>query len=101
MAQKRAEVRMIREILRLHSECGYSDRKVSLICGKSRPTVKAIYSAVERAGYSWPLPDELDDVDLERIVYPQKTHSREWPMPDWNYTWKQMQRKGMTLKLLW
>jgi transposase len=101
MAQKRAEVRMIREILRLHNECGYSDRKVSQICGKSRPTVKAIYSAVEQAGFFWPLPEELDDVDLERIVYPHKAYSREWPVPDWNYTWKQMQRKGVTLKLLW
>lgn len=101
MAQKRAEVRMIREIFRLHSDCGYSDRRISQICGKSRPTVKAIYSAVEKAGYSWPLPDSLDNADLERIVYPQKTYSREWPVPDWNYTWKQMQRKGVTLKLLW
>jgi len=101
MVQKRAEVRMIREIFRLHSECGYSDRKISQICGRSRPTVKAIYSAIKQAGYSWPLPNTLDNADLERIVYPKKTYSREWPVHDWLHTWKQMQRKGVTLKLLW
>ncbi|MCD4709122.1 MAG: hypothetical protein K8S62_15475 [Candidatus Sabulitectum sp.] len=101
MAQKRAEVRMIREIFRFHSGCSYSDRRISQVCGKSRPTVKAIYSAVKQAGYSWPLPDSLDNTDLERIVYPKKTYSREWPEPDWNYTWEQIQRKGVTLKLLW
>ncbi|MCK4504326.1 MAG: transposase [Candidatus Aegiribacteria sp.] len=101
MAQKRAEVRMIKEILRLHFECGYADRVISRICGKSRPTIKAIYSNVEKAGYSWPLPEDLDDAELERIVYPKKSHAVERPVPDWNHAWKQMQRKGMTLKLLW
>lgn len=101
MAQKRAEVRMIREILRLHFECNYSDRAISRICGKSHPTVKAIYSSVEKAGYSWPLPEELDNAKLEAIVYPKKSYAQEWPLPDWKYTWKQMQRKGTTLKLLW
>ncbi|MCK5787221.1 MAG: IS21 family transposase [Candidatus Sabulitectum sp.] len=101
MARKRAEVRMIREILRLHFEAGYSNRAISQICGKSRPTVQSIHSAVEKAGYTWPLPDELDDAKLEAIVYPRKTYAKEWPLPDWEYTWRQMQRKGTTLKLLW
>ena len=101
MARKRAEVRMIREILRLHFECGYSDREISRICRKSHPTVKTIYSNVEKAGYTWPLPDNLADAKLEAIVYPRKTYAQEWPLPDWEYTWKQMQRKGTTLKLLW
>jgi transposase len=92
---------MIREILRLHFESGYSDRVISKICGKSRPTVQSIHSRVTKAGYSWPLPAELDDAKLEAIVYPRKTYAQEWPLPDWEYTWKQMQRKGTTLKLLW
>ncbi len=72
MAQKRAEVRMIREILRLHFECGYADRVISRICGKSRPTVKTIYSNVEKAGYSWPLPEELDDAELDVLGTAEK-----------------------------
>lgn len=56
---------------------------------------------MEKAGYSWPLPEDLDDVELERIVYPRKSNAADRPLPDWNHTWKQMQRKGMTLKLLW
>lgn len=101
MAQKRAEVRVIREVLRLHFEAGYSDRAISKIIGKSRPTVHRIHTAFTEAGYTWPLPEEVDDAELESIVYPTKSHAREWPLPDWEYTWKQMQRKGTTLRLLW
>lgn len=41
MARKRAEVLMIREILRLHFESGYSDRVISKICGKCPATVSS------------------------------------------------------------
>ena len=102
MSRKRTGLRKIREILRLHFELGYSDREIGRICRVSHPTVKKIYSLMIKEGYTWPLPENLDDAALERICYPPvTTYSGKRPLPDWNDVWKEMQRKGMTLQLLW
>lgn len=102
MAQRRTELRKIREILRLYHELNYSDREIGQVFKISHTTIGKLRRAVRDAGYSWPLPDEVDDATLEQICYPQRSHSvcdRE--QPDWNAVWKQMQRKGMTLRLQW
>ena len=102
MSRKRTELRKIREILRLHFEHGYGDRQIGRMCGVSHPTVKTIYTQVLEAGLSWPLPEEIDDAALKRICYPPvKTYTGDRPLPDWNHVWKEMQRKGTTLRLLW
>lgn len=102
MSRKRTELRRIREILRLHHELEYSDREIARAFKMSHSTVSKIHAAVSAAGYTWPLPDEVDNNMLERICYPQRTHRKtSQPQPDWNGVWKQMQRKGMTLRLQW
>ncbi len=102
MSRKRIGLRKIREILRLHFECGYSDRQIGRVFKMSHTTVGKIYGHVVKSGYTWPLPEDLDDAELERICYPPvKTYSGKRPLPDWNNVWKEMQRKGMTLQLLW
>lgn len=102
MSRKRTGLGKIREILRLHFECRYSDRKIGRMCGVSHPTVKRICSQILLEGLTWPLPEEIDDLTLERICYPPaKTYSGKRPLPDWNRIWKEMQRKGTTLMLLW
>jgi len=102
MSRKRIGLRKIREILRLHFENGYSDRQIGRVFKMSHTTVGKIYGHVVKAGYTWPLPEDLDDTELERICYPPvKTYSGKRPVPDWNSVWKEMQRKGMTLQLLW
>ncbi len=70
MSRKRIGLQKIREILRLHFENGYSDRQIGQMCRISHPTVKKICSQVLKAGYTWPLPEDLDDAELERICYP-------------------------------
>lgn len=101
MSRKRTELRRIREILRLHHELDYGDRMIGRIFKMSHTTVGKICSSVKEAGYTWPLPDDVDDNLLERICYPKKTHATTRAQPDWDKVWKQMQRKGMTLQLLW
>ncbi len=102
MARKRTELRKIREILRLHFELCCSDRQIGRVFGMSHHTVKKIHSNVLKAGHTWPLPEDLDDTSLEQVCYPSvKTYSGKRPIPNWDAAWKQMQRKGMTLQLLW
>ena len=60
MSRKRIGLRKIREILRLHFECGYSDRQISRVFKMSHTTVGKIYGHVVKAGYTWPLPEGFE-----------------------------------------
>jgi transposase len=54
------------------------------------------------AGLSWPLPEDLDDTALERIVRAREgdfRHNR--PLPDMSYLISEMKRPHVTLHLLW
>jgi transposase len=56
-----------------------------------------------RAGLSWPLPEDLSDAALERLVYPppQATAKDRRPQPDWAAVHRELRRSGVTLQLLW
>jgi len=54
------------------------------------------------AGLSWPLPTEIDDTTLERLLYPPpEARPQKRPEPDWQYIHEQLKLKGVTLILLW
>ncbi|MFY9736213.1 MAG: hypothetical protein WAL02_13940 [Rhodoplanes sp.] len=55
------------------------------------------------AGLSWPLPDEIDDAELERRLFPPTAagSSAARTDPDWSHIHTQMKRRGVTLALLW
>ena len=57
----------------------------------------------KRAGLSWPLPEDLSDAALERLVYPppQATAKDRRPQPDWAAVHRELRRSGVTLQLLW
>jgi len=57
---------------------------------------------VRAAGLSWPLPEELDEIYLDRLLFPPPEDviiGR--PQPDWLVIHKELKRKGVTLALLW
>lgn len=48
------------------------------------------------------MPEELNDEQLENLLYPPNPGSRGAIMPpDWSYIHRELRRKGMTLMLLW
>jgi transposase len=57
----------------------------------------------EQAELVWPLPEELDEEELYRKLFPERaaTKSAERPQPDWEAVHRELARKGVTLKLLW
>jgi transposase len=57
----------------------------------------------EDTGLAWPLPEELDEAALERLLFPlPPSMSKEVrPAPDWSEVHRQLKRKGVTLALLW
>jgi transposase len=56
----------------------------------------------ERAGLGWPLPDDLDDAQLEARLFakPEPLPTASRPLPDWVEVHRELRRKGMTLQLL-
>lgn len=99
---KRAPMRKIREALRLRAE-GLSGRRVAQSLSLGRATVSEYFRRADVAGLSWPLPDDLSDIDLEHRLYPHEPGAagRDIPQPNWAYVHSELRRKGVTLALLW
>jgi transposase len=96
-------MRKTKEVLRLKWLNQLSDRKIAQSCNISRPAVVNYIERAEQAGLSWPLPDTLTDVELERLLFPtQKSRSvRDLACPDWSLIRQELQKKNVTLFLLW
>lgn len=103
MSQERLTVRKIREVLRLKHEVGLSNRAIARACRVSNSTVGEYVKRAEQAKLVWPLPEELDEAELYRKLFPEReaTKLAERPQPDWEAVHRELARKGVTLKLLW
>ena len=99
---KRLPMRKIREALRLRAD-GLSGRQMALSLSLGRATVSDYMRRADVAGLSWPLPADLGDGDLERLLFPRTIGDvrGSHPQPDWAYTHGELRRKGVTLSLLW
>ena len=95
-------MRKIREITRLRLGLGYSERKTAESCNVGKATVGDCVKRLIRAGLSWPLPEGLDDAELEAKLYPRITpFEAKGPTPDWTLVSLELKRKGVTRQLLW
>ena len=103
MPAERVTMRKIKDILRLKWACGLSNRQVAASCGVARSTVAETLYRATAAGLSWPLPEDLDDAQLETRLYPAAPSPTSPPraMPDWTTVHQELTRKGVTLALLW
>ena len=96
-------MRKIKEVLRLHKEIGLSERQIAKSCDISRSTVKDYLHRVQKAGLSWPLSSDLDDAQLENLLFPplQPIPSENRGMPPMDYLYQELKKKSVTLQLLW
>ena len=96
-------MRKIREALRLTHAMGMSRRLVGEATGIGKTAVGEYVRRAAMAGPSWPLPDEIDDAELERRLFPPAAagSSAARTDPDWSHIHTQMKRRGVTLALLW
>lgn len=97
-------MRKTREILRLHFESQLSPRQIAAICGVGKGTVQRYVGRFEGSGLSWPLPADLDDVQLEWRLFPPPpvTSPEQRPLPDCAAMHRELKsRRNVTLQLLW
>ena len=96
-------MRKIREVLRLRLGHGLPQRAVAQSLGVSQGAIHGYMARARRAGLGWPLPDGLDDAQLEALLYPPPPDvaSERRPVPDWAAVHRELRRPNMTLALLW
>jgi len=103
MPAERLTMRKIREVFRLKFDCDISNRQIAKSCNIARSTVSEYLYRFQQAALSWPLPQDIDDNQLEQLLYPQlpTLPPHERPLPDWSYIHQQLRLKSVTLMLLW
>ena len=102
MSKKRISMRKIKEVLRLKFEAGLTYDAISRSCNIGHTTVGEYLKRAQESGLRWPIPEDMDDNLLEKLLYPQSPNKdTERPLPDWNYVHKELKKKSVTLFLLW
>ena len=103
MTQERLSVRTIREVLRLKYEIGLSNRAIARACRVSNSTVGEYITRAKQAGWTWPLPEGVNEEELYRRLFPEgeKPKGTERPVPNWEEIHRDLSRRGVTLRLLW
>ncbi len=96
-------MRKIREVLRLTHELGLSVRRVCEATGVGKTAVSEYMSRAKVAGITWPIPSEISDVALERLLFtPAGFHEGSTKrLPDWTKVHEELKRRGVTLMILW
>jgi len=101
MPKWRLKMRQIKEIMRLKYELNLSQQAIADSTGIARSTVKDYLIRAKAAGYTWPLPEALDNETLNAKLFPVNSPKNKRPDPDWESTHQELKRKGVTLYILW
>ena len=91
------------EILRLKHEVGLTHHQIARSCGLTHPTVSNYLERAANAGLTWPLPEELDEEQLQALLFPASDEDGGpgRPLPDMAQVHKALRKPFMTLQLLW
>src|SRR5204862_5448975 len=103
MPAERVSMRQIREVLRLRFASELPQRAIAKSLGLSQGAVSGYLSRARAAGVSWPLAADLDDAQLEALLFPPppSVAADQRPVPDWALMHRELRRPNMTLALLW
>ena len=96
-------MRKIKEILRLKFAVGLSLRAVALSLNIGYGTVANYIKRAEEAGLDWPLPPDIDERTLGRLLFPSTGAKAHTGFIDLDYLsiYRELQSPIMTKQLLW
>src|SRR5450432_1604676 len=103
MPAERLSMRKVREVLRLKHTLGMSLRQISEATGVGKTVVGEYLRRAGVIGITWPVPEDIDDAELERRLFPVPGNSTAPPRSaiDWRQVHEEMKRRSVTLVLLW
>jgi transposase len=96
-------MRKVREVLRLHYECGCKHRQIAAACAISPSTVSEYLDRAERAGMAWEQARELSEAEVETRLFDHIGRSEPSQRAAVDFPWihHELGRVGVTLQLLW
>jgi transposase len=95
-------MRKVRDVLRLKHTLGMSLRQISEATGVGKTVVGEYVRRAAVIGITWPVPEEIDDAELERRLFPVAgATAAPRPAIDWRQVHEEMKRRSVTLVLLW
>lgn len=95
-------MRKISEVLRQCYELKRSHRDIARSLNISKTTVSDYLRRAKLAGISWPLPKSASEEDLyNQLFLPVTNKPKHRPLPDWEWVYQELRKKGVTLQLLW
>jgi transposase len=98
----RLSMRKISEVFRLRFEMKLGYRDIARSLGVSISTISDYISRAKAVDISWPLPDGVTEQELyNKLFLPVRVATRNRAAPDWEYIYKELRKKGVTLQLLW
>ena len=101
MPQRRMEIRMIKDILRLKYSGGLSHEAIARSLSISKGVVAKYLGLAGAAGLDWEATAELDEATLERRLLGRSAAEIRLVEADFAHVHIELRRKGVTLVLLW
>lgn len=104
MPARAISMRTIREVLRLALTTPLSERQIARSVGIARSTVATYVKRARALQWTWPLPEDWSEHDLRTQLRDEQQAEVTPPiraLPDWPHVHTELQRKGVTLRLLW
>jgi transposase len=97
-------MKKLRELIRLKYLAKLTNRQIGIALGVSPSTISYYLRAIDSAGLTWPISDDIDNKKLANIIEPhcsQLKKSRKFrEKPCWEEIHKEMSHKHMTVQLL-
>src|SRR6202163_2651344 len=103
MPGTKVSMRKVREVLRLKHALGMSERLIGDAVGVGKTAVRESLRRARVIVLAWPLPDGMDDAELERRLFTPagfRDHLTK-PLPECRKVHEELKRRGVTLMLLW
>ena len=89
-----------KEILRLHS-LGIKNKDIAASCGCGRNTVTRTLQRAHELELSWNSIEDLSSREVSTKLFDDKETGGGYKMPDYGRVYRELQRSGVTLNLLW
>ncbi len=101
MPKQRMDLRMIKDIIRLKHQANLSHEQIATSLKVSKGVVSKYLLLASAAGLDWDSAQALDEHQLTIRLLPRSNTLDSFVAPDWAALHRELDRKGVTLMLLW
>ncbi|MFM1990841.1 MAG: hypothetical protein RJA99_3798 [Pseudomonadota bacterium] len=92
---------MIKDVIRLKWEAGLTHERIAAALSLSKGAVQKYVALASAAGLDWETVRDWDERRLEATLLPRSPSRSMFVEPDWARVHRELDRKGVTLMLLW